>query len=157
MRHLLLFLLFTGICSVSSSQPPLTKAAQKRLNAALEETFQTQYISFLPDAQVEGLYKIMNQDTEKGHALFRSAKGRYEEFDFLVLFSPEWIILKVEILVYRSDHGFEIMNKKWLSQFNGKTGCELTYGNEIDAVSGATLSGNSLTEAISRFCLSRKP
>jgi hypothetical protein len=157
MKCIILFLLITSVNTGSFSQPTLTKGAQKRLNSALEETFQTPYLSFLPDKGVEGLYQIIIRDMEKGHALFRSAKGRYEEFDFLVLFSTEWTILKVEILVYRSDHGYEIMNKNWLSQFNGKTGCELTYGNEIDAISGATLSGNSLTETISKFCESRNP
>jgi hypothetical protein len=69
-----------------------------------------------------------------------------------VIYNTDWVILQVEILVYRSDHGFEITNKRWLAQFKGSNGCGLQYGKEIDALAGATISGNSLVSSVGRIC-----
>jgi hypothetical protein len=44
------------------------------------------------------------------------------------------------------------MNKGWLRQFIGITGCELDYGKDIDAISGATISASSLTIEIRKWC-----
>jgi hypothetical protein len=100
----------------------------------------------------ESLFRIINSDSLCGYAWIGKAPGRYDDFDFTVIYSPDWLILQVEILVYRSDHGFEITNKRWLAQFKGSNGCELRYGKDIDALAGATISGNSLVSSVSRIC-----
>ena len=97
-------------------------------------------------------YEIVQEDGVKGILYVGSAKGRYDWFDFIVIFNLERKIEKVEIIVYRSDYGFEIMNKSWLAQFTGTSGCEAEYGKNVDAISGATLSASSLTRAINDLC-----
>ena len=95
---------------------------------------------------------IRQEEAVKGLLYSGSARGRYDWFDFIVIYNQDLLIEKVEIIVYREDHGLEITNKSWLAQFRGKTGCEADYGKDIDAVSGATLSANSLMSAISEIC-----
>lgn len=84
-------------------------------------------------------------DQLAGYLILASSKGRYDYFDYMILASRAGMVEKVEILVYRSDHGSEICSKSWLKQFTGNSGEPLEYGKDIDALSGATFSASSLT------------
>lgn len=98
------------------------------------------------------VFQLSSEGQRVGIMVLTSSKGRYEEFDYAVLYDPERRIQGIDVLVYRSDHGHEIMNKGWLKQFYGTDGCGLEYGKEIDAVSGATFSASSLTLDLGRWC-----
>ena len=76
------------------------------------------------------------------------AKGRYDYFDYLVVVSNHFEVQRVSILKYRSEYGGEIASKKWLRQFENYASGELRYKKEISALSGATISANSLVEDI---------
>ncbi len=58
------------------------------------------------------------------------------------------MIKRVQVLEYNAEYGFEICNKNWLKQFSDKSGGNISYSNDIDAVAGATISGNSITNHI---------
>jgi len=73
---------------------------------------------------------------------------RYDHFYYMALLDTNFTILKVKILDYQSEYGYEICGKNWLKQFNGKKGCDTDYGKNIDAISGATVSGNALVSEI---------
>ena len=166
MQYFTLFIvwlsLFTG-----SPEAVLTpeQPENKKIEKALKETLQSEDYYLIPlvingDSVVEQpntgnrgrFYRITVANENRGTLYTGSAKGRYDWFEFLVIFNRENLIEKLVILVYNSDHGFEIMNKNWLKQFEGTSGCNLSYGNEIDAITGATISGNSLTSAITELC-----
>lgn len=94
---------------------------------------------------------ILEQDgTVSGFMLGTSAKGRYDYFDYAVFYSPEMEVLGVKVTVYRSTHGAAICQKKWLRQFDGYAGGDLAIGNEIDAISGASISAQSLVDDMQR-------
>ena len=78
--------------------------------------------------------------------------GRYDHFYYLIIFDTNYSILKVKVLDYQSDYGYEICSKSWLKQFIGQKGCEVSYGNEIDAISGATVSGNAIVTDVQMIC-----
>ena len=78
--------------------------------------------------------------------------GRYDYFYYLIIFDTNYSILKVKVLDYQSDYGYEICSKSWLKQFIGQKGCKVSYGNEIDAISGATVSGNAIVTDIQMLC-----
>jgi Na+-translocating ferredoxin:NAD+ oxidoreductase RnfG subunit len=85
------------------------------------------------------------------------APSKTDNFDYLVLLDPELIVLKTKVLVYREDYGGEIGSKRWLKQFIGKTQDDnLRYGDNIVAISGATISVKSFTEAINNLLQSLK-
>ena len=98
------------------------------------------------------LFKLTEGIELRGYLCVTTAMGRQEYFDYMVIFNPDHSIRQVEILEYRSEHGYEIANKQWLRQFEGLTGCGLTYGNDIDAISGATYSASSITQDIGILC-----
>ncbi len=80
--------------------------------------------------------------------IFAQAKGRYEMFDYLIVVNPEFAIEKISVLKYRSEHGGEIASKRWLKQFENYSSGELRYKKEISALSGATISANSIVADI---------
>ena len=62
------------------------------------------------------------------------------------------IIKKVNVLVYREDYGGEIGSNRWLKQFVGKARTtELVVGKNIAAISGATISVYSMTNAVNQL------
>ena len=105
---------------------------------------------------IKGDNKPDPEGTSKGILYLASAKGRHDFFDYMVIFNNDLSIRKIQVLVYRSDHGHEITGKGWLKQFTGRDGCRLEYGQDVQAISGATYSGKSITADISRLCESLK-
>ena len=86
-----------------------------------------------------------------GIALDENAK--YENFWYAVVFDNNHQILQIKVLEYTSEYGYEICAKNWLKQFQGYKGCNLTYGSkEVDAISGATVSAQSIVMDISNLC-----
>lgn len=96
------------------------------------------------------LYRITEQEEIRGYLLSTSAKGRFDYFDYSVIFSEEKTVLKVIVTVYRSDHGAAICQKNWLGQFEGYHGGVLELGKDIDAVSGGTISSTSMVKDMER-------
>lgn len=150
------------VCFPAMGQSPAR--VEKRISKNIEATWPDMEISrvpevipdeVMPDAQggdKGNLYRLFGKGDFIGLLLLTSAKGRYDYFDYMVLYDTSLRIIMVDILVYRSDHGFEIMNKGWLKQFKGSDGCDLEYGKDIDAISGATFSASSITKNIRTWC-----
>jgi hypothetical protein len=73
----------------------------------------------------------------------------HEYFDYYALLNTQYSILEIKVYNYAATHGQEICSKAWLKQFKGYDGSKhLQYGKDIDAISGATISGIALTEDI---------
>ncbi len=73
---------------------------------------------------------------------------RYEHFDYMIILNKNLSVKKVKVLVYEGDYGYEITSKLWLKQFIGYQGENLSYGSDIQAISGATVSAQSITNDI---------
>jgi hypothetical protein len=108
-----------------------------------------------------GELKHLRSDSGKEYYSFRStegrnsatvvlssAKGRFENFDYMVIINPNYEIIDLKILKYRSEFGYEISSKGWLKQFYNKPGLRFEYRKNISAVSGATFSAQSLVNDI---------
>ncbi|MDH3322088.1 MAG: FMN-binding protein [Flavobacteriaceae bacterium] len=97
----------------------------------------------------DNFFKISTQDGHMGYFYLGKAFGKTDDFDFLVIFDENLIIKKIKILTYREDYGGEISSKRWLKQFNGLTNEDtVVYKKNIKAISGATISVKSMTNAI---------
>jgi hypothetical protein len=73
---------------------------------------------------------------------------RYEHFDYMLILNKDLSVKKVKILVYDGEYGYEVGSKLWLRQFIGYSGGNLEYGRDIQALSGATISAQSITDDI---------
>ena len=77
------------------------------------------------------------------------AKSKHQTFDFYILYSIKGDILKVSVLSYRENYGYEICNKSWLKQFcNINLENKFTYLSKIDGISGSTISVNSISNSV---------
>ncbi len=96
------------------------------------------------------IYRISRISGDDFYAVFAQATGRYEKFDYLITVNLDFAIEKIRVLKYRSEHGGEIASKKWLQQFENYSSGELRYKKEISALSGATISANSIVYDVSK-------
>jgi hypothetical protein len=99
------------------------------------------------------VFRLNQKDGElMGYLVISSAMGRFEEFDYMIVYNADLTMTDLRILVYRSEFGYQVSAKGWLKQFlDQPVGTEYTYGQNIDAISGATFSGKSLTDNINRL------
>lgn len=70
---------------------------------------------------------------------------QYEYFDYFIIFDTLRKVKVVRVFNYEATHGQEVIIKRWLDQFAGYDGTKpLRVGKEIDSISGATISVNTL-------------
>ena len=162
----LLFLISAGFL-ISSGLP---KNIQKKVNKEIKITFNIEEFNFTAisiDAEINkelpskfeenNFFKIEANDKLLGYAYLSKAPSKTAQFDYLVLLDENLIVLKSKILIYREEYGGEIGSKRWLKQFIGKTENDtLQLGDNIVAISGATISVRSMTHAMNEFLKSLK-
>ena len=99
-------------------------------------------------------WNISNNDTTIAYALMDNVLGKSMPITFLVILNNEGDILASEVIKYREAYGSEVGNKNWLAQFthfNDTT--DFKIGKNIDGISGATISVNSLSKGIQKMAV----
>lgn len=78
--------------------------------------------------------------------------GKHEFIPFALAIEAGGAVKGVEILEYREAYGSEVRNPKWLAQFRGKkNGAALKLTEDIQNISGATLSSKHITDGVRRL------
>lgn len=158
------------LISLSMLSFGLTKNLQKKVNKEIKSVFEIETFDFnevsissevvkeLPATfGKDNLFSIKAKDSLLGYAYVSKAPSKTDMFDYLVLLDTDLIVLKTKVLVYREDYGGEIGSKRWLKQFIGKTQEDaLRYNDNIMAISGATISVRSMTNAMNNLLASLK-
>ncbi|WP_298556135.1 FMN-binding protein [uncultured Algibacter sp.] len=148
----------------------LPKNIQKKLNKEIVKTYNIETFNLtevaiasnvtkdLPSKfEANSLFKIEENGNLLGYAYLSKAPSKTALFDYLVLLDKDLIVLKSKILIYREEYGGEIGSTRWLKQFIGKKGGDqLKHGENIIAISGATISVRSMTNAMNDFLQSLK-
>lgn len=151
--------LLVGFSLLSFNLPSNIK---KKVDKEVNETFEVNDFNFssvLIPSEIEqslpsrfgenNFFKIESNNEFLAYAYVSQAASKTALFDFLVLLDKDLVVLKTKILIYREDYGGEIGSKRWLKQFIGKTqNDDLKYGEDIVAISGATISVRSFTQAM---------
>lgn len=84
-----------------------------------------------------------------GYALRLRAESRSGYFIALVILDSKLTIKDLDVEQYIGERGGEIRSEEFRRQFRGKGSLsDLRIGNDIDAVTGATISSKALTEAV---------
>ncbi len=95
------------------------------------------------------LFKISQEKNLIGYAYLGTAPSKKKEFEYVVLFDENFIIKKSKVLIYRENYGLQIGTQRWLKQFIGMTPKDnIVYGENIAAISGATISASSMARAV---------
>lgn len=160
-------ILFLALIMMSFGLP---KNIQKKVNKEIIKTYNVEFFDFtevvipsdiakeLPSKfEANNLFKIEANGSLLGYAYLSKALSKTALFDYLVLLDKDLIVLKSKVLLYREEYGGEIGSTRWLKQFIGKKGGdELKLGDNIVAISGATISVRSMTNAMNDFLKSLK-
>jgi Na+-translocating ferredoxin:NAD+ oxidoreductase RnfG subunit len=95
------------------------------------------------------IFKINTETDSIGYAIVATAPSKTDSFEYLLLLDSSLSLKKVKVLIYREDYGGEISSKRWLSQFlKSDNDDNYVYGDNISAISGATISVKSITASI---------
>jgi Na+-translocating ferredoxin:NAD+ oxidoreductase RnfG subunit len=90
--------------------------------------------------------------TRDGFFVVDAVIGKHDLISYAVGFDNDGKVRQVEILEYREAYGGEVRNTAWLAQFKGKHfGDSVHVGQDIQNISGATLSSTHLSDGIRRL------
>jgi hypothetical protein len=103
--------------------------------------------SNLPDF-VKQIWVVDLQDGSKNYLYQFDIKGRAHVFDALLLLTSKADVLQVGIINYPSNHGINVTNKRWLKKLRFESDKKYSYGENVDALSGATISAINLLNSI---------
>ncbi|MDO7173814.1 FMN-binding protein [Mariniflexile sp. AS56] len=148
----------------------IQKDLSKKIDKEIKDTFKLSSYAYTPisfsteinkelPSQFDAKNFISIHANKKvvGYAYMGKAPSKTDEFDYLVLLDTDHIVLKTKVTAYREDYGGEIGSKRWLQQFIGKKASDnLRYGDNIVAISGATISVRSMTNAMNNLLKSLK-
>ena len=145
---------FSLIFSLPSASPSLYSITRKRADKVmnkywLDEEYNLTRVTLAGTEQPE-LYGVSQGNSQPfAFVLFAEAMGKVDTFTFLIIFQPDGVIKKVSVLLYKENYGGEIASKRFLRQFEGKAnGLSMEYNENIDGISGATISVQAITRAV---------
>ena len=97
------------------------------------------------------VWQVMADGKPAGWFVLDEVYGKHEFITYAVALDASGAVRGVEILDYRETHGGEIRNAKWRAQFNGvRHGAALKLDEDIQIISGATLSCKHISEGVRR-------
>lgn len=150
----IVLVIVVGICCLSADLP---SSAIKKMDKAIQALWENQVVTKeeidISKQQFQNnhlkLSKLMVSNKLVGYLMISRAKSRVDFFDYMIVYKPDLSILSINVLAYREDYGGEIASKRWLKQFNDKSNPdEMKFGDDIQSISGATLSARSLTQDV---------
>lgn len=157
MKFKILFTILISVIVLTSFTFP--ENLEKKIDKEVVDVFGINSFQFIPievsenlnlklPAKITGqnLFKLIDGDTFFGYVFIDKANSKTAYFDYLVIFDNDLTIRRSKVLIYREEYGGEIGSKRWLKQFEGKSSTDSL--ENIMAISGATISVNSMTNAI---------
>lgn len=100
------------------------------------------------------VWEIKRNDTLKALGLLDNVYGKSLPITFLTIFDINGEIIKTDIVKYREPYGGGVTDQNWLEQFLGLDGnSSFLIGNDIQSISGATISSRSVTKGIQKLSL----
>lgn len=119
-----------------------TAAAKAELSALL---------GYVPPKASYAVFVARTGDKIDGYAVIDEELGQHLPITFGVKISPAGTLERMEVLVYREAYGAEIREARFRDQLTGKTiEDKLRLGDDVVAISGATISSKSMTLGVRR-------
>jgi len=130
MIHLILLLSLFTTKLESRAEKQLTKYYQHEITLSEGQSF------------YDGtMYQMLNNTD---FVYIGKSRSKFDHFDYMVLFDENKSIKLVRVLIYRENYGGEVGSRRWLKQWIGISKPK----HMVDAISGATISVNSLKQSI---------
>lgn len=100
----------------------------------------------------EKVWRAMDGEKFLGWVIQDEVLGKHEFIQWVLALNADGGVRQIEILDYRETYGYEIRDAKWRAQFYGKRpGAKLKLGDDIQNISGATLSCRHITDGVKRL------
>ena len=78
--------------------------------------------------------------------------GKHEFISYAVGLTEDGAVKQIEVMDYRETYGGQVREEKWRAQFKGKKyGARLKLDEDIQNITGATLSSRHITEGVRRL------
>ena len=156
-RALVGFILVATLAAFSSFETDLPKSAWKKIEKEWskqwpDQNIKKEEIHISNDINVGfeikdvdyTLYHLSSDSSRIGYMMISKAFGRYDFFDYMVLYNSDLTIKSTKVLIYREDWGGEIASTRWLKQFIGLSSKDqIALDHDIQGISGATISCRS--------------
>lgn len=99
-------------------------------------------------------WKIYNNQKLTNIAFLDNVYGKALPITFLVILDLDGKVIHTSIIKYREQYGGGVANENWLIQFLGfDSNSNFTIGKEVQGLSGATISANSISRGIKKITL----
>ena len=99
-------------------------------------------------------WNISHGDSTIAYAFLDNVIGKSMPITFLVILNINGEIIDVDVIKYREAYGSAVGNKIWLQQFfNRNNNSSYDIGNDIDGISGATISVKSTSKGIQKIAI----
>jgi Na+-translocating ferredoxin:NAD+ oxidoreductase RnfG subunit len=90
--------------------------------------------------------------SDGGYFIVDEVVGKHEFFTIAAGLNADGSVKQIEIMDYKESYGYEVRNEAWRKQFAGKTSAaHLKLTDDIQNISGATLSCRHVTDAVKRL------
>jgi len=104
------------------------------------------------------VWEIFKDDTLHSLGLLDNVYGKSLPITFMTLFDKSGNVLKSDIIKYRESYGGGVASRNWLKQFLGMNkSSPFTTGQDIQIVSGATISSHSVSRGIRKLTFLIEP
>ena len=121
-----------------------------RVEAALRGQLEARLGRPLPKSEYT-VFVAKSGEQVDGYALFDEQQGQHEPISFATFFDPAGQITRVEVVAYREPFGDGIRADRFRKQFLGRSvHSKFRAGDDIDTISGATISSRSACVAVER-------
>lgn len=135
---------------------PYEKNVEKRKLSAIQSVFQCEDLTYQTDSAEDAvIYTVYRNADLIGYCVQLSTSGFGGEMSLMVGYSADRTILGVQLISHSETPGLgaKVENAEYLSQYRGKSGSltfKDTFGGDVDAVSGATVSSTAVLNGVNR-------
>jgi len=154
-----LFIILSVLYSTSVDVPSLYSHTKKKTDKILRKYWENDEYH-LVRSELSGIHQPEIYAVQHGDAkpyafiIFDEAASKVDTFIYMVIFKPDGVIDNVSVLLYKENYGGEIASKRFLKQFEGKSaGLNMEYKQDIDGISGATISVQAITLGVRKNSL----
>ncbi|HEY0839947.1 MAG TPA: FMN-binding protein [Vulgatibacter sp.] len=118
---------------------------------ASHERALSERLGYRPARKEYVIFVAYTGDHVDGYAIVDDERGQHEPITFGVKLSPEGVVERQEVMVYREKYGEEIVDPRFRAQFVGKRASDpIRAGQDVDVITGATISSRSMAVGVRR-------
>ena len=161
----LIFISLIGLIHLNIEGESLYEKNVKKANKTLTKLWEDNPVRLIPvhadedliaenNAVLPELFNVIDTQNEAhlAYVCLVEAPSKVDTFTFMVVYNLDLSIKHIEVLEYKENYGGEISSKRFLKQYQGKTGSQnLELGKDIDGISGATISVLSMNHAVKKL------